>query len=366
MPRAPRIEYENATYHVMARGNRRMDIVSDDGDRKLFLETLGEACEMSGWEVFAWVLMSNHYHIVFRTPEPNLVAGMTWFQNAFTRRINTKNRLWGRLFGDRYKAVLVDSETASFPGSEAGRFQACYLATLIDYVHLNPARAGMVPETGNEPGELRDYEWSSFSQGYVVAPSKRPAWLVVKEGLEVLGYSDTVGERRAYARRLEDWSKEGEQESGANQGALQPSLQSTLRRGWFWGSEQFKETLIERFGAAHREEGEHALSPTSRRSEQARDFSLAEAERIVREGIAALGLNESDVERPKRGDLRRAAIGWVVWHQTSGVPHRWIAEKLGFRTAANSSQQIRNFGKIPQKELPGEIRKWIRGVSVRK
>ena len=91
-----------------------------------------------------------------------------------------------------------------------------------------------------------------------------------------------------------------------------------------------------------------------------------EVAQIARTVAGALGLNESDVERPKRGDLRRAAIGWVVWHQTSGVPHRWIAEKLGFRTAANSSQQIRNFGKIPQKELPGEIRKWIRGVSVRK
>ena len=108
MPRSPRIEYEGAIYHVMARGNRRMNIVEGDGDRKLFCQTLDEACKQTGWQVYAWVLMSNHYHLVFKTPQPNLVSGMTWFQNTFTRRINTKNRLWGRLFGDRYKAVLVE------------------------------------------------------------------------------------------------------------------------------------------------------------------------------------------------------------------------------------------------------------------
>lgn len=83
----------------MARGNRREAIVHDDGDSRLFLETFGEACGRTGREVFAWVHMDNHDHAVFRTPEPNLVAGMQWFQNADTRRLDTKRRLWGHLFG---------------------------------------------------------------------------------------------------------------------------------------------------------------------------------------------------------------------------------------------------------------------------
>ena len=61
MPRAVRIEIENAVYHVMARGNHREDIVRDDGDRRLFLSTLEEVCGQTGWRVFAWVLMSNHF-----------------------------------------------------------------------------------------------------------------------------------------------------------------------------------------------------------------------------------------------------------------------------------------------------------------
>jgi len=53
MPRMPRIEYEGAVYHVMARGDRREPIVFSDRDRETFVETLGQACERTGWEVFA-------------------------------------------------------------------------------------------------------------------------------------------------------------------------------------------------------------------------------------------------------------------------------------------------------------------------
>lgn len=53
MPRTPRVEYENAVYHVMARGDRREPIVFDDGDRDLFCDTFAEACGRTGWQVFA-------------------------------------------------------------------------------------------------------------------------------------------------------------------------------------------------------------------------------------------------------------------------------------------------------------------------
>jgi len=88
--RAPRTQYEGAVYHVMARGDRREPIVFDDQDRATFVRTLASARKKSGWEVFSWVLMDNHYHAVFRTPHGNLIEGMRWFQNTFTRRINSR------------------------------------------------------------------------------------------------------------------------------------------------------------------------------------------------------------------------------------------------------------------------------------
>jgi putative transposase len=79
MPRQLRVEYEGAVYHLMNRGDRREPILLDDEDRQRFLETLGEACTETGWQVHALCLMSNHFHLVVETPRANLVAGMQWF-----------------------------------------------------------------------------------------------------------------------------------------------------------------------------------------------------------------------------------------------------------------------------------------------
>ena len=75
MARSLRIEFPGAFYHVMARGNRRQAIFKDEEDRGRFVQTLGEACAMTGWRMHAWVLLNNHYHLMLETPEPNLVAG---------------------------------------------------------------------------------------------------------------------------------------------------------------------------------------------------------------------------------------------------------------------------------------------------
>ena len=138
MPRQVRIEFEGAIYHVMCRGNRRQDIFEDDEDRKTFLRTLGEAAARCGWRIHAWVSMGNHYHLLIETPQANLVRGMTWLQTTYTVRYNTRHRVVGHLFGQRYKAVVVDPEM----GGE-------YFRTLIDYIHLNPVRAGLVHHPEN-------------------------------------------------------------------------------------------------------------------------------------------------------------------------------------------------------------------------
>ena len=79
MPRKLRVEYEGAIYHVMNRGDRRELIFVDDEDRQLFLQTLGQACGKTDWQVHAYCLMGNHFHLVVETPRANLVAGMRWF-----------------------------------------------------------------------------------------------------------------------------------------------------------------------------------------------------------------------------------------------------------------------------------------------
>ena len=72
MARAWRIEYEGALYHVLSRGNQRQDIVVTDEDRKLFLDTVGQMSDRFEIDVYVYVLMDNHYHLLFRTNRSNL------------------------------------------------------------------------------------------------------------------------------------------------------------------------------------------------------------------------------------------------------------------------------------------------------
>ena len=133
--------------------------------------------------------MGNHYHLLVETPQANLSRGMGWLQNAFTRRINTRHGLWGHLFGGRYKAILVESGN-------------CFWA-LLDYIHLNPVRAGIVAEKDG----LESYLWSSLPH-YLEPARKRPPWLETAAGFEVCGCDDTASGRREFLGLLErrvDW-----------------------------------------------------------------------------------------------------------------------------------------------------------------
>ena len=108
MARKVRIQYPGAIYHVMNRGDRREAIFADDDDRRRFLETLGEACQKTAWQVHAFCLLTNHFHLVIETPQANLVPGMKWLLGTYTGRFNRRHKEFGHLFSGRYKALIVD------------------------------------------------------------------------------------------------------------------------------------------------------------------------------------------------------------------------------------------------------------------
>jgi putative transposase len=206
MARQLRIEFAGAFYHVMARGDRREPIVEDDSDRLDFLETLARVCRKTGWRVHAWVLMSNHY-----------------------------------------QAVILDPE-------DSGGY---YFESLLDYIHLNPVGAGMA-RTGAGRG-IVEHPWSSLPSAYAVAPSKRMDWMETAAGFAVAGCRHTAAGRGKYVEALEDrWAME--QAEGGRALPERQSLQSTLRRGWYWGSEAFKEKLLDLLGESGPRRGEPGLS----------------------------------------------------------------------------------------------------------
>jgi REP element-mobilizing transposase RayT len=326
MARSIRIQFVGAHYHVMARGNRREAIFHDDDDRRFFLHTLAQACEMTGWRVQAWVLMLNHYHLFIQTPEPNLVAGMSWFQNTLTRRYNVRHQKWGRLFGDRYKAVLVEGENGY------------HYQTLMDYIHLNPVRAGIIrPKLGES---LLDYPWSSVAGGYALPPTKRAKWLDAAAGLSAFNLTDTTVGRRQMVERL-DRRAESEDAKICGVPHLTEEVDrrgSHLRRGWYWGTQAFGER-IRKLGEKYLEQS----LPTSRGyqdHELVREHGQRQAETWLTDGLKASGLNAEDLIHMAGSDPRKVLLADLLWRRTV-VSQQWLAEKLHMKSAANVSQQLK-------------------------
>jgi putative transposase len=297
MARKLRVEYPGAIYHVMNRGDRREPIIRDDVDRKRFLDTLGEACAKTGWQVHALCLMGNHFHLVVETPQANLVAGMKWFLGTYTARFNRRHQVSGHLFSGRYKALIVD-------GSGNG-----YLKTVCDYVHLNPARAELV--AADAP--LRGYAWSSWPE-YLKSPAKRWAWLRVDR---LLGENGIGQDNAAGRQRLEQALEERRQ---TDEGEIfQP-----VRRGWCLGGEAFRQELLaqmsQRMGAEHY---------GTERSET----DTAKAERIVGEELKRLGWREADLGKRRKGDEQKVALARRL-RRESTMTLKWIAARLQMGSAS--------------------------------
>lgn len=176
MVRPLRIQFPGAVYHVISRGNERKAIVRDDADREKRLDWLRRAVEMYGWQLHAFVLMTNHEHLFVQTPQANLAAGMQFLNGSYTSYFNRRYRRAGHLFQGRYKGHLVEEEG--------------YFLEISRYIHLNPVRAKMVvsPE---------EYRWSSYT-GFIRA-RKMVSWVCYTS---VLGEfdRDLSDARRAYGR----------------------------------------------------------------------------------------------------------------------------------------------------------------------
>ena len=288
MPRPLRIEYAGARYHVMSRGDRREAIFHDDADRQEFLRSLGQACLKTGWQVHAYCLMNNHFHLVIETPQPNLSLGMKWLLGTYTQRFNRRHRHWGHLFGGRYKAQLIDGRS---PG---------YLRAACDYVHLNPVRAGIV-RSGQK---LDKFRWSSYPA--YLQPKLRPVWLRLDRLLGEHGLEkDTARNRREFERRM----KMARVEHGENE---------SVRHGWRIGAEDFHDWLADK------------LARRGRKGERARERSetdAALAEKIVLGALAKARWREIDLKRQPKGHPVKVRIARHLRMQTP-MNLQWIADRL--------------------------------------
>ena len=141
----------NGYYHVMNRGNNRQDIFLIEKDRKAFMEMLADSCEIYQVNLVAYVLMSNHLHLLVHTARANLSKFMRHFQVTYTVRFNRHHPRSGHVFQGRFKSLLVQADE--------------YLLPLSRHIHLNPVRLWRFEnaDVATKTRCLKKFPWSSFA-----------------------------------------------------------------------------------------------------------------------------------------------------------------------------------------------------------
>ena len=138
--RRGRVEYPGAMYHVIHRGNNRENVFERSEDKNYLIEQLRNSVAVDGIELFAYVVMGNHYHLALRTCVEPLSKVMHRINTRYGLYYNRAMERTGHVFEGRYKAIPVNNER--------------YLIALVKYIHRNPVRAGICNSVG-------DYPWSS-------------------------------------------------------------------------------------------------------------------------------------------------------------------------------------------------------------
>lgn len=177
MPRRPRSDLSGFPLHLIQRGNNRSACFFSDADRSAYLHWLGRYAEPLGVALHAWVLMSNHVHLLLTAPSPAHVSRlMQTLGRRYVRYFNQLHQRSGTLWEGRYRACAVHAED--------------YLLGCMRYIELNPVRAGMVDDPGAHP-------WSSYRRNALGQADR----LVTEHSLySALGNS--TGERRGAYRDL--------------------------------------------------------------------------------------------------------------------------------------------------------------------
>lgn len=178
MPRQPRVHFPGAIFHVIVRGNNQQPVFLNDDDKFRYLNRIEFYQQKFPFQIFAYVLMSNHAHLIIQVQDHQLAQIMQGIQQSYTHYYNRKYDCSGHVFQQRYKALLCQKDD--------------YLLALIKYIHLNPVRAGITSGP--------DYQWSSHS--YYIG-NKKGKLVNTEFVLNMLGRSDKNG-WKAYSEFMKE------------------------------------------------------------------------------------------------------------------------------------------------------------------
>ncbi|MBA3717997.1 MAG: transposase [Actinobacteria bacterium] len=170
--RPPRIQVAGSAYHLTSRGNRKQEIVRDDTDRVRLLTIVRDVVLRRKWICLAYCLMTNHYHLLVITPNPDLATGMHALNSGVARTFNKRHGYTGHLLERRYSSELILTDA--------------HLLDTVRYIALNPVRAGLCEFPDQWP-------WSSYRASIGLAPA--PDFLAVDELLALFSHRPETAQR---------------------------------------------------------------------------------------------------------------------------------------------------------------------------
>jgi REP element-mobilizing transposase RayT len=324
MARPLRIDYPHAFYHVTCRGNERREIFRDDSDRETFLQKLQTSLEIYQVRLHAYVLMSNHFHLIVQTPKANLSEFMRHFNISYTAYFNRRHHRSGHLYQGRFKAIVIEADS--------------YLLELSRYVHLNPVRVGSFKRREHKDAlrHLEKYRWSSLD-GYL-RRSKKRHWMTYDD---VLNY--VAGSGKEYAHFIKEGLAAGYSTPWDN-----------LTGQTVLGEEGFYERLRQKW---------QPKTASSKEQPSARWLERLEPSEVLRQVAAYFTIKLEDLIKKRTRYRDERALAMELMHRYSRAKQKEIGEHLrGLDYALVSRERKRLREKI---ENEPKARKWWREIEQR-
>ena len=302
MARPLRLSFENAFYHITARGIRKENIFYSEKDKYVFIDKMNETFEKYSFTCYAYCLMDNHYHLFIKTPFANISEGMHYLNTSYANWFRAKYKLVGSIFQGRYKSILVDGDS--------------YALVLSAYIHLNPVRAGMADNPSN-------YHFSSFL--------------------------DYIGKRSPVVKRLDVsfiLNKFADDKKEARKQYMQyvmenANLKNPLEESYkniALGSEKFIEKIKEKISK---------LS-SNREISHIKDGNLLSKECVIDAVSTQLGIDESIIFKKSKGNIYRKLALYLLKKYTP-LSLKEIGELFSMDYSA-VSQAVKRFEKEMRKD----------------
>lgn len=200
MPRAPRIDVLGLPYHITCRGVKKLPLFHTDEDRQQFLRFLSLTQKELPFDLHAYSLMTNHYHLLLQTVNYPLAKIMHHFQKSFAVWANRTHQQSGHVFEARFHSIPVQTDA--------------YFTTVARYIHLNAVRAGLVTRP-------EDYPWSDYPDLLAGKPHA-----LVKPGFLLDYFGRDISLQREKYKRFVDEAIE----------RPEPITMARLRRMRYWGN----------------------------------------------------------------------------------------------------------------------------------